>query len=187
MRRERRVQARGSVTRSRSSPTPLEKKRETMGETTVLGKTLSRRKRAARARATTHPTQRSTSSSSARSYLLVAPSEFGSRPPRSTHDGEILGERDGGELLLRGSHELRGDLLGVGRGVGRGGGRLDAASGEGAGHGRLVEGKRKRHLTRCSQPGGSGRVRGVVPAQFDDRHTRCSWPFALPRRKQPFL
>ena len=33
---------------------------------------------------------------------------------RGTHDGEVRDERLRGELLLRGSHELRGHLLGVG-------------------------------------------------------------------------
>lgn len=71
-------------------------------------------------------------------------------PPRArsvrTHDGEILEERGGGELLLSGRHELRGDLLGVGRGDGADAGRLlHAARGEGAGHGRLVEVQGERH------------------------------------------
>mmetsp|Transcript_599 Transcript_599/g.1518 ORF Transcript_599/g.1518 Transcript_599/m.1518 type:complete len:355 (-) Transcript_599:64-1128(-) len=47
---------------------------------------------------------------------------------------EILQERRHGELLLSGSHEVGGDLLGESRGHGAGHGGLDAAGGEGPGH-----------------------------------------------------
>ena len=62
-----------------------------------------------------------------------------------THRGKILREGDRGELLLGGSHEGGGGLLGESgrRGLRGRGGRL---RGEGAHHGGLVEGKGKRHL-----------------------------------------
>ena len=68
------------------------------------------------------------------------------RRGRNTHHREILQERNHGELLLSGSHEVGGDLLGEGRGHGARHGGLDAARGKRPGHGALVEAEGKRHL-----------------------------------------